>query len=432
MIAPQISGGTAGPLASISLVYFAAFLGNSLWRTTFNNFAVESLHLSGQQVALLFSIAAIPGVFAFGVGLLSRSMKLFLLLTLTSSLLGGGLILTGVAGNWLTLALGVFVMTTGFTFFYPVANSVAILASDTSTTTLILGRLKSYGPLAGLGAALILLLLLAPGTIETLLDSWNSHEQGNAMDKVLAVFTTSPRPETDPLRLRTLFGVVGATIIALGALAALTIHRTGTVNIKSEFRLRWALWSFYLLNFLAGCRSGLFQAFVLFLLVGRYGLQIHGTALLVICGHVLSFAGYRVIGRLARAWSPRRTLILLYTLVAGNFLGFAWLALDASDLGDAALLPLMALFLVDSLIFGASVITDASLKDLEHSPSLVGNLATGATLYYLGVAAAPFGGALLVERFDFWAAFLMGAALALIAVIISRWLPAPPVRTIPE
>ena len=421
---PQPVASPNVPLAVISLIYFTVFLGNSIWRTTFNNYAVESLHLNGQQVATLFSIAAVPGVLAFSVGLLSSRLRLYLLVALTSTLLGGGLIWTGQATGWGTLALGVFGLATGFTFFYPIANSVGILASEAGTTALMLGRLKSFGPLAGLGAALVLLLFVAPGTLGTLWDSLAGAGTGNFLNNVITAFTSSPRLQSDAPTLRALFSVVGAMIIVVGLLGALTIHRARRVDIRSKLRLQPALWPYYLLNFLAGCRSGLFQAFVLFVLIDRYGLRIHGTALLVLCGHLFSFAGYRLIGRLTRVWSARYVLMGLYTVVAFNFLGFALLIGPRVEVDQTTLLPLMALFLIDSLVFGASVITDASLRRPQRTPSLVGDLATGTTIYYLGVAAMPVAGSALVARFDYCGVFAAGTALAMIAIVVSHWLPA--------
>ena len=60
----------------LSLGYFTVFCGYHLWIAGFHNYAVETFHISALHVGYLFSVAALPGTFAFLIGLIARKFSL--------------------------------------------------------------------------------------------------------------------------------------------------------------------------------------------------------------------------------------------------------------------------------------------------------------------------------------------------------------------
>lgn len=176
---------------------------------------------------------------------------------------------------------------------------------------------------------------------------------------------------------------------------------------------------YYLLNLLAGCRSAIFQAFALFVMIKQFNLPIHGTAALVMMGYLSSFLGYRMVGRLLLRFSHRSVLTLIYLVVALNFLGF-WFLTGWETLMPAQVLPgLAALFLIDSAFFGASVVTDSHLRKTGDPSDYVGDLATGMTLFSLAAMLMSLLGGLLWQPLG-PNAFLLGTLVCLIAVVVGR------------
>jgi len=426
------SQNSSGAHVRIALLYFSVFGAHGVWRITFPNYAIEVVGLSQAEMGSLISATAIPGMLAGFTGLISwRSSATFVLLS-SCLLVGLGLVVTGLSSASSQLLLGALLVSIGFIAFYPAANAVCIAQSLAEDTARQLGRLKSLGPLAGLAAAILILLVFAgawygerqPGSSPSDTDGWIASLASALGDA----------PGFDPVRMR-------PWMIGLGLLAALVgvvVTRRSTEpaasGLRGGLRLRRALWPYYSLNFLAGCRSGLFQAYVLYAMIHDYGLRIHGTALLVLAGHAMGFGGYRIIGHLTSTHTPAAVLAGLYGIVAVVFGAFAYV-IGVDPFGPALTLTVLAsLFLVDSAVFGASVATDAHLKRISAPNRYLGDIAAGLSMFYVGVATAPQVTRSAIQLVgagttgDVWTRmtpFLIGCLLALTAIVLSQHLDGP-------
>ena len=98
-----------------------------------------------------------------------------------------------------------------------------------------------------------------------------------------------------------------------------------------------------------------------------------------------------------------------------NFLGFWWLK-------QIELLTLI--FLLDSLVFCTSAITDGYLKLVSDSKELLGDLAAGVSLYHLGGVMMPIAGGVIYARSDI-NAFFIGSLCALLSVWVTKTLMRP-------
>jgi len=359
----------------IWLAYFATFAGYAIWRSTFQNFAVEEFGVDAQQVGILFSIAGIPGALALAIALVARRVRIVLLLPLCCALVGGGLTWIGVAPAWQYLWPGVLAVSLGVACFYPVITSLCLLGTSTDAASIAIGRLKSFGPLASIGAALFVLYLLPH------------------------------------FGVRSFLVVIGLTVLSAGAVAGIGMGGTAFAPIRGDLGFRIALWPYYLLNFLAGCRSALFKTFAIFVLVSEYGFQIHQTAMIVLAANGLTFLGYHLIGHAVHRYGNKNTLSFIYAVVALIFLGFS--AIDSSFV-------LSVLFLTDSLVFGASVATENHLKSVSAPEDIIGNVAAGLTLFSLAGLVMPLVGGYVMATLGREPAFLMGTLFAIVAILVSR------------
>ena len=404
------------------------FSAYGVWRITFPNYAIEVIGLSQAEMGSLISATAIPGMLAGFAGLISwRSSATFVLLS-SCLLIGLGLVVTGLSSTSSQLLLGALVASIGFIAFYPAANAVCIAASLAGDTARQLGRLKSLGPLAGLAAAPLILVVFAsawygepqPGSRASGTDGWFASlapALGNA-------------PGFEAVRMRPWLIALGLLVALVGvALTRRSVGR-GPTELHGGLSLRRVLWPYYSLNFLAGCRSGLFQAYVLYAMIHGHGMRIHGTALLVLAGHAIGFGGYRIIGHLTSTHSPAAVLAGLYGIVAVVFGAFAYvIGVDPFD-PAVTLAVLVSLFLTDSAVFGASVATDAHLKRTSVPNRYLGDIAAGLSMFYVGVAVAPqvtHSAVLLIGATagDVWTKmtpFLVGCLLALTAIGLSQTL----------
>lgn len=370
------STGHHATLFSLNVTYFAIFAGYTIWRFILPNYTVENLNISAGQIGILSSLFAAPGVFAVCIGFVARKVKPSILMIASCLLVGFGLILIGSLPGWYFLLGGVLAIGIGFAVFYPIITSFGIEGSAVDNVTISLGRLKCLGPLAGLASALLIQIAITPFGYEGLLI------------------------------------LTGIFVSVTGLAAAKYVRKIKYVSDQGNLRLKLNLWPYYALNFLAGCRSAFFRFFIVFLLVKEHELKIQQTAWIGMIGSLFLAISYFALGKIASRYEHKNVLSLIYILVALVFLGFAVF----KDVGWV----LVLLFWCDSLLFGVSVLTDSYLKNISAPGNLVGDVATGLTLFYIAGFLTPHLAGIIWENRGSESAFAFGSILALLAALVSR------------
>lgn len=370
------SAGRRTVISTLNLTYFAIFAGNSIWRFILPNYTVETFNISAGQIGMLYSLSAAPGVFAVCIGFVARKVKPSILMAASCLLVGLGLIWIGLQPIWNLLWCGVLAIGIGFVVFYPIITSFGIESSAPEKVSISLGRLKGFGPLAGVTSALLIQFAITPLGYDGLLI------------------------------------LTGIIVSIAGLVAVLYVRKMKYVSDQGNLNINLTLWPYYALNFLAGCRSAFFKFFIIFLLVKEHGLNIQQTAWIGMVGSLFIAFSYLLIGKIVSRYEPRNILSLIYVLVALVFLGFA------SFKNIAWVLVL--LFWCDSLLFGVSVVTDSHLKKKSTSSNLVGDVATGLTLYYIAGFLMPYLAGMIWDNRGSESALALGSILALLAALVSR------------
>ena len=150
--------------------------------------------------------------------------------------------------------------------------------------------------------------------------------------------------------------------------------------------------------------------------MSKHNLALGPTALIVLSGGLLSALGYRVIGHLGDRFDKRHVLAFIYLAVLIIFLCFCF---------DIPTEIVVVLFLADSFLFGASVITDSSLASNAPSGSgefagNVSNVSMGVTMFCLAGILVPYLGGIAWERGEPQAPFVVGGIFAGLAILVSR------------
>lgn len=407
----------------IGFTYFLVFLAQSYWSMSIANYAIQTFHLDGGQWYLLSAVAYAPGIFVVAIGLVASRLPFYLLLFFACTLFGAGFIVGGLAKNTLSLYSASAMISFGIAGFYTLANAHRLFNSDGKSVARFLGRLKSLGPLSGLVAALTLLLWIKP---EIFTDLYRTMIDNAPVEVVRSLLHYSTKPVLVEQEIRSLLIGVGVSIIAVSIVASWKVRSSQSRQVYDGHRFSSTLWPYYTLNFLAGMRSGVFKASVIHLLIYNYHLQIHGTAMLVLAGLIFSFIGYRLISHSVEWIGHRNTLTSIYLIVAINFFCL-FLISSATTLPDLVVLLLLGtLFLIDSLVFGASVVTDSYLRDAGENNDYLGNIAMGMSLFSLSAFIITLGGKVLwdylptIHESFHSIAFILGMTVALIAIIVSR------------
>lgn len=362
----------------IAIVYLAIFGGFHIWRAMFYGHALGNLRAEPSQIAAVFSWLALPGVLAFLVGYLLKRFSFRAIISLSTFLVGGGLVWIGLAPSLMWMSLGLLALGLGPILFYPTVSGLWLLQSPRGETAMNLGRLRSLGPLASLAAAGLVLFTLSSASFKVAIP------------------------------------MIGVAILMIGTLAAWGLAADQLAGGHSELRLRRKLLPYYGLHFLAGIRSGVFRTFVIVSLIREHGIEISTTATLVLGGSLASLLGYHLIGYLGDRFDKIKVLTWLFAVIALNYGGFIMFSESAAILS--------VLFIIDSLLFGTSVITDSSLRDSGGGGGndMTGHLAISLSLFNLAGVMTPLVVAWLLEVAGDESVFIMGALAALASLIVAR------------
>ena len=232
------------------------YFGFTIWRSLFNNFAVEELAVRADQMGLIQALRELPGLVGFWLAFLALVLSEMQVLSLSAVVMGLGLIATAWADSWASLILGTMFMSIGFHAFYPNSSAIALKITQGKETPQLLGILSAAGAMAAVAGTVVVLL------------------------------------GVDTLGYRWLFVIAGSVAIVGG----LAIWRRGDgVGTRQRqrivFRKRYGL--YYLLVFLMGSRRHMFTTFAVFLLVQKFGIPAQQTALLLLINNILGMILFR-------------------------------------------------------------------------------------------------------------------------------------------
>ncbi len=357
----------------LGLLYAMVFMGQSLWRATFHNLAIQSFQIDAVGMGAAFSLLALPGLLSALVGLLGGRVRMVLLVFVASAFMGTGLMVYGLGRVWGHVLWGLILLHMGFAVFHPTTNAIFLSITHRNRAVQRLSFLRSMGPLSGLLAAGLLLLALTQSGYRFI---W--------------------------------LGLGGLILVAGGS--CYISQYMGRHRIPQNFMvLDPALLSYYGLHFLNGCRSGVFKTFVLFYLISEFGFQLEKTATIVLLGNLMTFLGYQFCSRISLKFPPGRILMGIYGILVLNFFCFYFVK-------DAGLLSLC--YLLDSFVFFTPAVLDGYLKFVSPDENLLGNIATGVTLFHLGGVIMPFVGGLFYARIH-TGIFFVGSLLALASLVMS-------------
>ena len=132
--------------------------GFNTWRSLFNNFAVEELAVRADQIGLIQSLREVPGLLGFWLAFLALVLSEMEVLSLSTVVMGLGLIATAGAGSWGTLIVGTMITSIGFHAFYPNSSAIVLKISEGRETPRLLGIVRAVGALAAVAAAVMVLL----------------------------------------------------------------------------------------------------------------------------------------------------------------------------------------------------------------------------------------------------------------------------------
>jgi hypothetical protein len=371
----------------IYLYLFAAAVPISFaaWQTMINNFAIERAAFSGVEMGILQSLREVPGFLAFGVVFLLVMMREQTIAFVALLALGIGTAITGMLPSVLGLYCTTVLMSVGFHYAETIVQSLSLQLISVQRLPLVLGRQIAVGSFTGLAVFAALYLLF----------EWL---------------------QIDYLWIYLLFG--GATVVIAALMYFGCPHFQGEAEQHKTMVLRKRYWLYYLLTFLSGARRQIFVVFAGFLMVEKFGFTVSQMTLLFLVNGVLSIYLAPRIGRLVVYWGERRTLTLEYVGLVIIFSAYAF----AESAWFASLL-----YILDHIFFAMAIALKSYLKKIADPRDMAATAGVSFSINHIAAVILPFVLG-MVWIFSPALVFLIGAAFALLSLLLSQMIPGAPER----
>ena len=355
--------------------------GFRIWQATFNNFAVETLHIGPEVIGGIQSLRELPGLLTFLVGFLALVLSEVRIMAFSVMVLGIGLIITSQAGALPLLLVGTVVMSFGFHFFGPSQTGVILMQVSKERAPKFIGQLKSITT----GGA-----ILATGVVYFF---------------------------TERIGYRNLFFTMGALVVVGGAVLLFMGKGGHGLPPKRRMVLRKKYWVFYGLAFLMGSRRHIFTTFAIFLLVSQFGISVKTTAILFLVNNLINIYVYQYIGKLVSRVGERLVLSVASIALIPVFLGYAYVGI----------LPLLyALFVLDNLLFGVSLAVTTYLQKIaDNQEEITSNLSLQTTINHISAVIVPVIGGTVWVVFGAQAPFLFGVAIVAVTLVLAQFMRVP-------
>jgi hypothetical protein len=375
------------PIALLFLMALAMPIAFNTWSALLNNFVVEVADFDGADIGLLHTIREIPGFFAVGVIAIIMFMREQVLGLVSLILLGVATAITAQfpqMGGILTLTM---LSSIGFHYYETVNQSLQLQWLKIEDAPRMLGWLMAAGSFATLIAYLAIM-----GLWETLNLSFNTvYMVGGGITALIAIFAMVAYPQFE----------------------------SPTPQVK-KMVLRKRYWLYYAMQFMAGARRQIFMVFAGFMMVEKFGYDVHELTALYTINLVANMIFAPLLGKLVSIWGERRALILEYVGLMVIFLAYG----GVYWLGWGALIA-ATLYVLDHMFFALALALKTYFQKIADPGDIAPTAAVAFTINHIAAVFLPvlLGLLWLVSPS---AVFLLAAAMAGVSLCLALLIPRHP------
>ena len=357
----------------------------SAWMSLLNNFTIEVASFDGSQIGILQSLREIPGFLAFTVILVLAVIAQQRLVYLSMLLLGLGTSLTGFFPSAMGLYITTIIMSLGFHYLETLNQSLSLQWLDKKKAPIILGKISAIKSFAGLSVFILIYILMNYLSVEY---------------KYVYL----------------IFGGISAGLAIVSWIAF--THFKETVIQDRKIRLKKEYWLFYVLTFFAGARRQIFVVFAGFLLVEKFGVDVHNMVILLFINSVLNMYLAPKIGKFISIFGERIALRYEYIGLVIVFVSYAFV----DNLYIA-----FALYVIDHLLFAMAIALKTYFQKIADPKDIASASAVSFTINHIAAVFLPvlLG---LVWLYSHSLVFIIGALIAVFSVVLSFLIPSNPTK----
>ncbi len=363
---------------SISMVF--SF---SAWMSLLNNFVIEAASFDGSQIGILQSLREIPGFLAFTVVLVIIFIAQQRLAYLSMMLLGLGVLLTGFFPSVIGLYLTTVLMSIGFHYLETLNQSLALQWLNKDKAPIILGKITAAKSFTSLVVFVLIFIMMKFYSVE----------------------------------YKYVYAFFGGITFIIGIIAWIFFeHFKDDVIQEKKVSLKKEYWLFYILTFLAGARRQIFVVFAGFLLVEKFGVDIHNMVSLLFINAILNMYFAPAIGRFITRFGERITLRFEYIGLILVFISYGFVE---------NVYVAYFLFVIDHLLFSMAIALKTYFQKIANPKDIASASAVSFTINHIAAVFLP---ALLgiVWLYSSSLVFIIGASIAFLSFLLSFYIPKKP------
>lgn len=375
------------PVTLLFLMAAAMPISFATWSALLNNFVIEVASFDGSDIGWLHTVREIPGFFAIGVIAIIIFMREQVLGLVSLGLLG---VATAVTAWFPTLG-GILTVTMlssiGFHYYETVNQSLQLQWLDKLRAPQTLGWLLA----AGSGATLV-----AYGFIVLLWEPLN-------------------------LSYNIVYMIAGGLTAAIAVFAYFAYPQFEAPNPQvKKFILRRRYWLYYALQFMAGARRQIFIVFAGFMMVEKFGFDVHEVTALYLINLVANMIFAPLMGRAVSVFGERNALGFEYiglTIVFAAYGGiyfFGWGVVLAA-----------VLYVLDHMFFALALALKTYFQKIADPGDIAPTAAVAFTINHIAAVFLPAGLGYL------WlvspaAVFVLAAGMAMVSFSLAMLIPRHP------
>ena len=372
------------PFGLLILLAIAMPIAFSTWVALLNNFVIEVSGFSGVEIGWLQSVREIPGFLAVCVIFILFFISEQRLAYISLALLALAVAVTALFPEFKGLIITTLISSIGFHYYETVNQSLQLQWLKKETAPSSIGWIVA----AGSGSAFFVYIAIIILWLNLNFNYFFIYFFAGLLCLLIVVFCFFYYPQ-----------------FQIGKKQRLAIV------------LKRRYWVYYTLQFFSGARRQIFVVFASFMMVEKYGFDVHQITLLLLTNFLINIFMAPLIGRFIEKFGERLSLIVEYFGLMVIFLLYAGLYYF-----DWSYIVASILFIADHMFFGLAFAMKTYFQKIADSEDFAPTAAVAFTINHISAVFLPvLLGYIWIHNNS--AVFYLAAVLSFISLIVAILIP---------
>ncbi|MEO1919288.1 MAG: MFS transporter [Paracoccaceae bacterium] len=375
------------PIMLLVVMAAALPLAFSTWVALLNNFVIEAAGFDGVDIGWLQSVREVPGFLAVGVIVVIMFMREQTLALISLLTLAIAVMITGFFPTVGGLLVTTMISSIGFHYYATVSKSLQLQWIDKAKAPQTLGWIVSAGSAAALVAYGLLVV------------SWKTFD----------------------LSYNFVYMMGGGATLVIVVICWFAYPKFESPHAQhTKMILRKQYWLYYLLQFMAGARRQIFVVFAAFMMVEKFGFEVHEVTALFLVNFAANMIFAPMMGHLIARIGERNALAFEYVgltlvfLAYGGIFFFGWGVILAA-----------ALYVIDHLFFALAFALKTYFQKIADPKDIAPTAAVSFTINHIAAVFLPASlGYLWITSPTM--VFVLAAGMAVTSLVLALMIPRHP------